>query len=113
MADGEGAALVLVECTVEDNGSTDFFGTQGGISLANQATLSVSRCVVARNEGDQIGAFGNVHAKGTRAQVESSFVEGGVRACNILMFIDRQNNFKSLPPSGTCGCRLDRARSAH
>ncbi len=112
MAEGEGSALVLVECTVEDNGSTDFFGTQGGIGLANQATLSVSRCVVARNQGDQIGAFGSVHANGTRAQVESSFVEGGVRACNIMMFIDRQNNLKSLPPGGTCGCRLDRARSA-
>ena len=56
------------------------------------------------------GAFGNVHANETRAQVESSFVEGGVRACNIQMFIDRQNNFKSLPPSGTCGCRLDGVR---
>ena len=110
MADGPGSALVLVECSVEDNGSTDFFGTQGGIGLANQATLSVSRCLVARNQGDQIGAFGNVHANGTRAQVESSFVEGGVRACNIQMFIDRQNNFKSLPPSGTCGCRLDGVR---
>ena len=107
MADGPGSALVLVECSVEGNGATEFFGTQGGISLANQATLSVSRCVVARNQGDQIGAFGNVHANETRAQVESSFVEGGVRACNIQMFIDRQNNFKSLPSSGTCGCRLD------
>jgi hypothetical protein len=113
MADGEGAALVLVECTVDGNKSTDFFGIQGGIGLANSATLSVLRCVVAKNQGDQIGAFGNIHANGTRAQVESSFVEGGVCACNIEKFIDRGNNFKCRPSGETCGCRLDSPKLLH
>ena len=105
MADGEGAALVGVDSTIERNGSEDFFGRQGGIAIANSATLSVSGCVVADNAGDQIGAFGNVHANGTRAQVERSYVKGGVKACNIQMFIDRPGNFKSRPRGkDRCGC---------
>ena len=108
MADGRGAALVLVDCTVEHNDSTDFFGRQGGIGLANSATLSVSGCIVANNAGDQIGAFGNAHANGTRAQVERSYVQGGAKACNIPLFIARPNNFKMRPKKiGACGCGKD------
>jgi len=106
MADGKGAALVLDSCTIERNESTDFFGIQGGIGLANSATLSVSRCLVQGNSGDQIGAYGNAHANGTRAQIERSYVEGGAKACNIPMFIVRPDNFKKLPKkNGTCGCK--------
>lgn len=105
MADGRGAALVLDSCTVEKNGSTDFFGIQGGIGLANSATLSVSRCVLTGNSGDQIGAYGNAHANGTRAQVDRSYVQGGAKACNIPLFIARPDNFRTLPKGkGACGC---------
>lgn len=104
MADGNGAALVLDSCTVEHNESTDFFGVQGGIGLANSATLSVSSCIVKGNSGDQIGAYGNAHANGTRAQIERSYVQGGAKACNIPMFIVRPDNFKTMPKD-TCGCK--------
>ena len=105
MADGRDAALVVVDCTIEGNDSSDFFGRQGGISLANSATLSVSGCFVSGNGGDQVGAFGNVYANGTRAQVERSYVEGGARACNIPVFIARPDNYKVLPQrKGVCGC---------
>ena len=106
MADGPGGALIVVDTNVEDNRSDDFFGIQGGISLANEATLSVSSSVVAGNAGDQIGAYGNVYARGTRAQVETSFIEGGARACNISIFIPRGNNHRDRPEYG-CGCRSD------
>lgn len=105
MADGKGAALVLDSCTIEKNESTDFFGIQGGIGLANSATLSVSCCILSGNSGDQIGAYGNAHANGTRAQIERSYVQGGAKACNIPVFIVRPDNFKSLPKEkGMCGC---------
>jgi hypothetical protein len=106
MASGNGAALIVENTTVERNSSTDFFGNQGGIGIANDATLSVSDSIAECNSGDQIGAFGNVYAKGTRAQVESSYVEGGVRACGISLFIPHDNNYKERPNKG-CGCSED------
>ena len=84
----------------------DFFGVQGGIGLANSATLSVSSSIVEGNSGDQIGAYGNAHSNGTRAQVKRSYVEGGAKACNIPMFIVRPDNFKTKPKQkDTCGCK--------
>ena len=111
LADGEGAGLVIVGCTVRGNDAMMFLGRQGGIGLANQAVLSVSKTIVEGNGGDQIGAFGATFLAGTRAIVSGSYVEDGVRACNIwrgqsrkqfcmnaLYVLDRSPLRISVPP---------------
>lgn len=87
MASGKNAAAVLERCTVQDNASTDFFGNQAGVSVSHEAALSLDRCRIEGNKGDQVGAFGGPYARGTRAEVKDCFVEGGARACNIGLFI--------------------------
>lgn len=109
LANGQGGAVILDSCTVRDNDAIPWaFGHQGGLSLANSGVMSVSRSLVYGNGGDQIGAFGAVHANGTRAQVERSYVEGGAKANNISLFLPRPDNFKTLQDaSGICGCSFD------
>lgn len=105
LVDGRGAAVVMSECTIRDNDSCCWsFGHQGGLSLANEAVLSVSKSLVYGNGGDQIGAYGATHANGTRAQVERSYVEGGARACNISLFLPRPDNYKTLEEARRCSC---------
>lgn len=78
------------------------------MSLANEAVLSVSKSMVYKNGGDQIGAFGATHANGTRAQIDRSYVEGGAKACNIALFLPRSDNYKTESDAqGVCGCRSD------
>ncbi len=105
LADGDGASLVIVGCTVQSNDAMMFFGRQGGIGLANHAVLSISKTIVEGNGGDQVGAFGGTFSEGTRALVAGSYIEGGVRACNIEFFIDARNNLLHRPESDVeCGC---------
>ena len=109
LADGKGAAVVMDGCTIRGNDSTEWsFGHQGGLSLANEAVLSVSKSMVYGNGGDQIGAFGATHANGTRAQIDRSYVEGGAKACNISLFLPRPDNYKTKAEAqGVSGCRSD------
>lgn len=104
MASGANAALVLERCSVRDNASTAFFGNQAGISLSHAGVLSLRHCRVEGNRGDQLGAFGGPYSADTRAEVVSSLIEGGPRACNIVKFIAEQ-----AAPEGAeeaLGCRL-------
>lgn len=105
LADGIGSAVVMSDCTVRGNDSYAWsFGHQGGLSLANEAVLSVSKSLVYENGGDQVEAFGATHANGTRAQVERSYVEGGVRACNISLFLPRPDNYRTMAEAEANGC---------
>lgn len=105
LADGPGAAVVMNGCTVRGNDSLEWsFGHQGGMSLANEAVLSVSKSMIYGNGGDQIGAFGATHANGTRAQIERSYVEGGARACGISLFLPRPDNYSAAEDAKLSGC---------
>ena len=70
-------SLTLENCTVYKNNSTDFFGHQGGLGMANGGQLFVKNCIVWGNSGDEIGAFSGIYAKGTKATVSHSIIEGG------------------------------------
>lgn len=102
--DGNGASLVVSCCTVRNNKTIPFFGARGGIGMANESVLSVSKCLVYDNVGDQIGAFSSVYAHETRAEVAESFVMNGVRSCNVHRFFDRQNNFNTIEAAKKVEC---------
>jgi hypothetical protein len=70
-------AITLERCTVYGNSSDDFYGRQGGISIANAGTVEVRDCVVWGNEGSEIGAFGAPYDVDTESIVSFSCVEDG------------------------------------
>jgi hypothetical protein len=70
-------SLTLENCTVFNNNSTNFFGHQGGLGMANGGQLFIRNCIVWGNSGDEIGAFSGIYAKGTKATVSDSIIEGG------------------------------------
>ena len=100
MAAHAGGTLVVDNCTIEGNDSTDYIGgRKGGIALSDNAILLLAESVVQKNGGDQIGGFG-VHAKGTRADIEDSLVAGGAVAKDIDKFICGKGN-KDRPSKAT------------
>ncbi len=64
-------------CTVVNNRSNNFFGQQGGISMANYGQVWVQNSIVWANQGTEIGAFGYPYNKGTKATVRYTDVDGG------------------------------------
>lgn len=83
LVDGHGT-MTFNHCTVYGNSSNNFFGHQGGISMANHGTVIVRNSIVWGNAGEEIGAFGAPYDVGTFANVESSCVEGGYFGSNNL-----------------------------
>ena len=69
--------MTLERCTVYGNSSNNFFGHQGGVSMANYGTVTVKDCLIWGNEGSEIGAFSSPYDQGTQALVSYSCVEGG------------------------------------
>ena len=76
LCDGHGE-MTLEQCTVYGNSSDNFFGHQGGVSMANSGQVWVTHSIVWGNDGDQIGAFAAPYNQGTAAYVDYSDVEGG------------------------------------
>ncbi len=64
-------------CTIVGNGSTNFFGHQGGVSMANDGDSVVEDSIVWGNSGNQIDSFGYPYNWGTSAAVTYSLVQGG------------------------------------
>ncbi len=64
-------------CTVYGNSSDNFWGHQGGISMANFGTVIVRNSIVWGNEGNEIDAFAAPYNQGTYADVAYCDVEGG------------------------------------
>ena len=64
-------------CTIYQNSSDNFFGHQGGISMANHGTVVVKDTIAWANAGSDIGAFSSPYDVGTFAEVSFSCVEGG------------------------------------
>ena len=76
LCDGYGR-MTLERCTIYGNSSDNFFGHQGGISMANHGTVTVRDCIVWGNAGNQIDAFAAPYNAGTQATVSFSSVQGG------------------------------------
>ena len=72
--DGE---MTLLNCTIYGNDSTNFLGYQGGVGVANGATVKVKNCIVWNNGGNQIDAFAGYNSE-TSCEVSYSCVQGGV-----------------------------------
>jgi hypothetical protein len=71
------ATMSFDSCTVYGNSSNNFFGHQGGISMANYGTVVVHNSIVWGNEGNEIDAFAFPYNQGTHADVSFCCVEGG------------------------------------
>ena len=69
--------MLIEHCTVYGNSSNNFFGQQGGISLANNGDAVVRNSIVWGNEGAELGAFAPPYNSGTQMDVEYSDIEGG------------------------------------
>lgn len=76
LVDGTGS-MTFDRCTVVSNVSTNFFGQQGGIGMANDGDVFVRDCIVYGNYGNQIDAFGAPYNVGCVAVCNWSLVQGG------------------------------------
>lgn len=92
-----GGVMDLSSCTVAGNTSTDFFGHQGGLGIAEKGALSAMNSIVWGNSGDQIGAFAWPYNKNTKCAYAFCNVQGGISACGIEMFSAENNNISRDP----------------
>ena len=83
LVDGYGT-MTFNHCTVANNSSDNFFGHQGGVSMANNGTIIVRNSIVYGNPGVDIGAFGPPYDVGTFADVESSCVGTSYAGANNI-----------------------------
>ncbi|MBT7650729.1 MAG: hypothetical protein HN553_07120, partial [Opitutae bacterium] len=95
-----GANMKIENCTIFGNDSTNFFGHQGGVGMANGGKVQIGNSIIWGNSGDEIGAFASIYARGTQATVSHSLIEGGFTGTGNLKvsspgFIN-QNNPKGL-----------------
>jgi hypothetical protein len=72
-----GASIKIENSTIFGNESTNFFGHQGGVGMANGGKVEIVNSIVWGNSGDEIGAFSGIYSKGTDATVTCSLIEGG------------------------------------
>jgi hypothetical protein len=77
LVEGAGGLITFDRCTVVANTSTNFFGPQGGIGMANDGDVVVHDCIVWGNFGNQIDAFGAPYNRGCVATVTWSCVQNG------------------------------------
>lgn len=77
LSNGVGAMTTFDRCTVVSNTSTNFFGPQGGIGMANDGDVTVRDSIVHGNFGNQIDAFGYPYNQGCVATAAYSCIQGG------------------------------------
>ena len=93
-SDGE---MILSNCTIYNNDSTNFFGYQGGVGLANGATVRVKNCIVWGNGGSQIDAYSCPYNSDTTAEVAYSCIQGGVAKENVAVLNSGAGNISGNP----------------
>jgi hypothetical protein len=69
--------MTLDHCTVWGNSSNNFFGHQGGVSVANWGKVWITNSILWANEGSQVGAFGSPYNVGTEIDVAFTDIQGG------------------------------------
>ena len=74
-----GGRMRIENSTIFGNKSTNFFGHQGGVGMANGGQVNIVNSILWGNSGNQIGAFSSIYAKGTKADVNYSLIEGGYK----------------------------------
>jgi hypothetical protein len=72
------------KCTIVGNTSNNFFGIQGGVSMANDGDSVVEDSILWGNAGSQVGSFGYPYDWGTTAAVAYSLVQGGFAGAGNL-----------------------------
>jgi hypothetical protein len=72
-----GAEIRIENSTLYGNQSTNFFGHQGGVAMANGGKVEIVNSILWANSGDEIGAFAGIYSQGTQAIVRYSMIEGG------------------------------------
>jgi formylglycine-generating enzyme required for sulfatase activity len=88
----EGSKIILDRVTVYKNDSRNFFGYQGGVSLANGGKMDLMNSILWANGGDQIGAFANPFNRGTVATVTYTLSQGSVKSGGIETFTPATGN---------------------
>ena len=91
LVDGYGT-MSFDRCTVVGNDSNNFFGHQGGISMANHGRVWVKNTICWGNAGSQIGAFAYPYNQGTEATVTYCDIQGGYSGQGVIdadpLFVD-------------------------
>jgi hypothetical protein len=77
LSNGTGSLMTFDRCTVVANMSTNFFGPQGGIGMANDGDVLVRDSIVWGNFGNQIDAFGFPYNQGCVATAAWSCIQNG------------------------------------
>jgi formylglycine-generating enzyme required for sulfatase activity len=88
----EVSKIILDRVTVYKNDSRNFFGYQGGASLANGGKMDLMNSILWANGGDQIGAFAYPYNRGTVATVTYTLSQGGVTSGGIETFTPATGN---------------------
>ena len=106
LSNGTGAVMTFDRCTVVSNVSTNFFGPQGGIGMANDGDVVVRDSIVWANFGNQIDAFGAPYNQGCVASASYSCVQGGFAGTGNLAvnpgFVNLGALQVSLTPGSPC-----------
>jgi hypothetical protein len=77
LSNGAGSLMTFDRCTVVANMSTNFFGPQGGIGMANDGDVVVRDSIVWGNFGNQIDAFAFPYNQGCVATASWSCIQNG------------------------------------
>jgi len=108
-----GARIKIENSTIFGNDSTNFFGHQGGVGMANGGKVEIVNSIVWGNSGDEIGAFSGIYSRGTEATVSYSMIEGGFSGTGNISstspsFSNTGNVFgpDGIPGTGDDGLRL-------
>ena len=108
-----GASIKIENSTIFGNDSTNFFGHQGGVGMANGGKVEIVNSIVWGNSGDEIGAFSGIYSRGTEATVSYSLVERGFKGTGNIsstspFFSNSGNVFgpDGIPGTGDDGLRL-------
>ncbi len=99
----EQGAITFYNCTIMGNDSTNFFGYQGGVSVANNGDQLLVNSIIRQNGGSQVGAFGPPYNAGCISAVEYCNVEQDIDGLGVInsqpLFTDESNGFELAPNS--------------
>ena len=93
----ESGSIEFDRCTVQGNDATQFFGQQGGLSVANGGQMVVKNSIVYGNTGSQLGAFGAPYNVKTSISVAYSDIQGVIDGGGTPSLIKGVGNIGAEP----------------